>query len=341
MKSEIIYIQYLRGIAALLVVYVHAVEQFPEIKELFNRSLGFAGVDLFFVISGFIMVYSTHQRNISPAKFILRRIERVVPLYWFFTAALISIAFILPSVLESVKLVPIHVFSSFFFIPMSSPVFPDQFWPVLIPGWTLNYEMFFYAIFALSLFYSEKNRIALLSTILFVLVLFGQVFELKGLAEFYTDPILLEFLLGAFIGYLFVHKIIKYNKLIGLALLTLSTLLFIFLHYHTELHRLIHSGIPATILILSVLYLHNDKKVLLSYWLNEIGNASYSIYLSHVFSLGLFRFIRNSLGYGHITDFWIATFAISLAIILSTIIGLLVYKLIEMPINLKLRQRRH
>jgi exopolysaccharide production protein ExoZ len=343
MNSELIYIQYLRGIAALLVVYTHSIETFESIRDFFPHAIGNYGVDLFFVISGFIMVYSTHGKRISPAIFMLRRFERIAPLYWFFTTVLIFIALIKPDMFSTVDLNLSHTISSYLFFPQysTSEAFRGMFYPVLYPGWTLNYEMAFYVVFAFSLLFAEKYRLALMALILCTLTIVGTLVEFEGIWKFYTNQTLLEFLLGVILGYLFVNNLIKPNRNLGLVALLTGLVLYLYLHNNFELHRFYSSGLSAALVILAALLLSSKDRVQKSNWLSLMGDASYSIYLSHFFSIGLFSFVRQKLGLADITDMSLIVFFIIVAMIFSTLVGIVVYKLIEQPINLKLRNKRH
>ena len=86
-NNLILPIQYLRGIAAILVVWFHATIQVDGVSTYFSSSFGASGVDLFFVISGFIMVVTTAGKDVTPQRFFVLRIIRVVPLYWLATLA--------------------------------------------------------------------------------------------------------------------------------------------------------------------------------------------------------------------------------------------------------------
>ena len=90
MKFTIISIQILRAFAALLVVFHHARYQIQDFEVFFHGGIwpfGQAGVDIFFVISGFIMWVTTHDRRTTPLRFMTNRIVRIVPLYWLLTLA--------------------------------------------------------------------------------------------------------------------------------------------------------------------------------------------------------------------------------------------------------------
>jgi len=341
MKNEINSIQYLRAVAVIMVVFVHATDQVDWLKEMFTSKIGYGGVDLFFVISGFIMVYSTHGRTITPGKFIWLRILRIVPLYWLLTIALVVIAFLAPSVVRSITLDGWHFATSLFFIPQLSPAFPNQFWPVLIPGWTLNYEMAFYSLFAIALFFSSNVRLVFLTVVMVGLVLLGLDSEKGTLFSFYSDLIILEFLLGAVLGYLFVHGYLKKNNVLGYFILLSAVFSWWYLQSFDLGHRFFSAGLPAFFVVLAALII--DLSSVREFKLMHlIGNASYSIYLSHVFALGFLRAVWNKVSYGSGQgDIYLGFTLIVVAIAFSVIVGIIVYEMFEKRINLKLRRKTH
>lgn len=341
MKKEINSIQYLRAIAVIMVVFVHATDQVDWLKDIFTSKVGYGGVDLFFVISGFIMVYSTHGRIITPRKFIWLRILRVVPLYWLLTIALVVIAFLAPSLVRSISLDGWHLASSLFFIPQLSPAFPNSFWPVLIPGWTLNYEMAFYSLFAVALFFSDNLRLVFLTVVMVGLVLLGLDSEKGTLFSFYSDLIILEFLLGAILGYLCVHGYLKKNNTLGCFILLAAIFMWWYLQDFDLGHRFFYAGLPAFFVVLAALMI-DLSSVREFKLLHLIGNASYSIYLSHVFALGFLRAVWNKMSYSSYQgDVYLGLMLILIAIIFSVLVGVVVYELLEKKINLKLRRKVH
>ena len=98
----LVHIQIIRFVAAFAVVAFHALGappagfEVPESAISFVLSYGGRGVDLFFVISGFIIFYATHGANLAPAGFLRRRVERIVPLYFFAIFAVTVLEAILP-----------------------------------------------------------------------------------------------------------------------------------------------------------------------------------------------------------------------------------------------------
>jgi exopolysaccharide production protein ExoZ len=295
-------IQYLRGIAALLVVWFHAVGTFGHLYEGFGN----VGVDIFFVISGFIMIVTTWQKDISPRRFLALRIVRVVPLYWIATLcmALLSSA----SAIDTLRSVA--------FIPYSIN-------PVLYPGWTLNFEMFFYLIFALSLF--SRHRLLLLAGIMLLIVGVGYAHHWQGLvAKTYTNSMLLEFLGGAALGYLWVSR----RLAVGLPLsigAVMTGVVFVVMRGHNG--PIVIRLIGVALLIVGCL--HPRICAYKGDVLTKMGDASYSTYLSHPFIL-----IAMAAMYHPVTWTWESSMTFVLVgCVLCQITGWLCYRLIEQPMT--------
>ena len=118
--------QYLRGLAALMVVWHHARDQLVGLMQLFPNGIGAKGVDLFFVISGFIMYVTTANTQQSTLQFWWRRIKRVVPLYWFFTLLMVLLWIGRPTLFKTLSVSWETLIQSLFFIPHFSASFPDK-----------------------------------------------------------------------------------------------------------------------------------------------------------------------------------------------------------------------
>ncbi|MCR5875270.1 acyltransferase [Phenylobacterium sp. J426] len=138
-------IQYLRGIAAFAVLVFHAAERAGG-----HFGVGAAGVDVFFVISGFIMWVVTCRKTPSPGDFLMRRVQRIVPLYWAATLLVVGVALAIPGSFPNLQVSFEALLKSLFFVPYHDA--GGLIAPLIVPGWTLNYEMFFYLLFAGGLF---------------------------------------------------------------------------------------------------------------------------------------------------------------------------------------------
>jgi exopolysaccharide production protein ExoZ len=195
-KQPLLSIQYLRGIAAVAVVTFH---------QLQGWSAGFRGgrygVDLFFIISGFIMIALTDGRSIGPKRFLIDRVARIVPPYWVATiSAFVLTVAIAP--LNNSSGDPALLLRSLFFIPDLND--QGHIWPTLYLGWTLNYEVFFYFIFSLCLLVGERSRLAVLGLALAALTAAGALLHPRAVPlQVYTSPLLLEFFIGAVLGRLY------------------------------------------------------------------------------------------------------------------------------------------
>ena len=273
-------IQYLRAIAALGVVGFHAAS-----RAGLNFRSGEAGVDLFFVLSGFLMVAIT-KADTRPADFLADRARRIVPLYWIATTVLLTAAAV--GLFPNLQLQLWHVATSYLFIPSLSPS-NGHFWPVLVPGWTLNDEVMFYVVFAATMVLrSQLRQIAAMTALFAGLVLTGLTLHPAGaLGTVYTDPIMLEFALGGWIGLLWKSNW-TWPRLIGWPSMAAAVLLFVAAGWdQDDRWRLLLFGLPAALLLLSVLGL--ERRQTTATWRLPLllGDASYSIYLWHTLAISV------------------------------------------------------
>lgn len=335
MKKMVVSIQYLRGLAAMMVVFHHSINKIHDINpEFFMPYSGFgaAGVEIFFVISGFIMWVTTADKTESPTYFWYRRIIRIVPLYWFFILVIVVPKLIDPAIFKSTQLVLEHILKSLFFIPHYHPVVRDQIWPILIPGWTLNYEMFFYFIFGISLFFSRSARLPVLVVTFLILVALGQwISSANPLFIIYTDSLLLEFLAGIILGVLYTRGYFLSSKM-AYAMLIASIMLFV--SFETlALHMVVRTiawGLPAILLVFATLSLDKWGKFDRFRSLQLIGDASYSIYLSHILTIEVVELLWTMLSWQTETITAQLTFVVC-CIAASALVGIFAYILIERP----------
>ena len=116
---------------------------------------GMFGVDLFFVISGFVMVTVTRRKFQQPRQavtFLYHRISRIYPLYWFYSLLVLAVFLLHPSFVNSSQFGQVNILASFLLLP-------QKHLPLLMVGWTLVHEMYFYLVFFLLLFLPEKHLV--------------------------------------------------------------------------------------------------------------------------------------------------------------------------------------
>jgi len=330
-------IQQLRGIAALLVVafHLHMLSGIINLKSSFLEMagrFGEIGVDIFFVLSGFLMIYTTRKKPpgfATAIEFMRARITRIAPLYWVLTIAFAIALFAMPTHFDAHPFDPQHLWKSLLFIPaynhLGQPV------PVIYTGWTLNYEMFFYVIFAMAICFTRKHAFTIIITTFASLSLFSLTDPSSLLLQTYTSPILLEFAAGCAIALVYDRKAVHWK----LALLCLlAGLCLIPVLATPALHRSVHYGIPATLIVFGALMLEKDGKWFQLRTLHLIGNSSYSLYLTHIFTLPIVLRIIRKLGIVAVLHPTIATLII---IAICVLVGHLTYIIVEKRFEVRVK----
>ena len=335
-------IQALRGLAALAVVLIHVQPQLshnggPVLPWL---NLGAGGVDLFFVISGFIIWSTSRSADLGPGAFLRRRAIRLVPLYWLLTAFVSFVAVMAPALLASTTFDLRHVVASFLFVPYTHPVLHYTS-PILVPGWSLNYEMFFYLLFAAGL--SLRNRMVTFCVVigtLLTLVAGGLLLHPSGAqTRAYSDPMMLEFGLGLAIGLVYTDR---RPARLGLALvaIALGTALLFGLGaagVSDNANRLLVSGLPSALIVWGAVTAKRHGRDLASMPLVAIGDASYSIYLSQVIALPLGGRLWHLAGLSF--DGWRLPVFMTYEVSMAIGVGFAVFRALERPMLSRLRER--
>jgi peptidoglycan/LPS O-acetylase OafA/YrhL len=329
--KELVGIQYLRGGVAMLVVLHHLYFN--------NTELGPFGVKIFFVISGFVMWFTTAAVDFSPMLFWRRRLVRIVPLYWFFLSILVAVGLSASQYLKTTDITLETVVKSFLFIPHFHAV-QKFIAPILIPGWSLNYEMFFYFIFGIALFIkSDARRFVIIGILLWSLVLCGLSVQPEGaVAATYTNPDLLLFFDGIVLAVIYrAHNID--GAMLGLALICIGILsqLFGVRGYFGLFENFV--GLSPALIVAGTLALEPAIRRKPSVALYTIGNASYSIYLSHLFFLRL-----SELGWKNLAAFGSGEVSevayVVVAFIFAIAGGVAVHYFIERPMLLLFHQSK-
>lgn len=328
-------VQALRGLAAFLVVFVHlervaTLAGLPAGVTIFGNS----GVDVFFVISGLIMVVTTSgPRHQTPQGFLRNRLTRIAPLYWAITLAVFALALLTPRLLQSTTADPVQLLESLAFIPYARP--DGQMHPVVFVGWTLNYEMAFYVIFAIGLMLPGRLAGLVLSiAVLVAVAAFGQIAHPRGVLGFYSAPMILEFGAGMALGALFVRDLLPRTRAwgwsaAGLGFVALAVMLagpWLW----PQFDRAVMFGAPAVLLVTGGLIAERAGLVLGQGWIQSLGAASYSVYLTHFFCTQVVTKAAEQLvAFGPLL-MWAL---VPVAFVLVAIVGVFVHRRVELPLT--------
>ncbi len=338
----------MRAVAALSVLIYHFSIQFNAaggsnnhwFYYLFNQ-IGYAGVDFFFVISGYIMWVTTQEKqNKLPAlNFAYKRATRIFFGYWpYFLLAVIIITFF-PSLISSNT----NLTGSFFLTELETSKLLIQ------VAWTLQYELYFYGLFTMLLFIDKKHVLKAIGSLVFLILVYQFYIQLQpnenllkpnsDLFNFMFSPFCLQFFTGCLLGHYFQTKRLNHLPLIlltGLAILISAIYLQESVLYtslisinHLNL-RVVIFGSSAVLLLAVIIECEMRGRILLKKISTVLGGASYSIYLSHtlvislVFVLGWQNWmLLNSESPG----LWIF-----LLMILTVFYSIMHYKWIEQPL---------
>ena len=279
-------LQILRGLAALGVVGLHCAGEINTVIPSMPYSWtlnGAAGVDTFFILSGFVIELTIRQFRANAdgwRRFAWHRFARIAPLYWALTGIKVLVAAVIPSAMRAYSIVWPNVLASFFLIPFAAGNDKTAF-PVLVVGWTLMFEMLFYIVATISLAF----RTPLLRTSAAVLIplAFISLFQPEWpiWLNFYAHPFVLEFLVGIVIARLTLKGWVLPPLVAGASIV--AGLLFIGLVPGTadQTTRLILFGIPGTLFVAGFVGLERFARIQQFKPLAILGNASYAIYLIH------------------------------------------------------------
>lgn len=315
-------IQALRAFAAISVVVVHSLLGIHGYGlQSFTRflDLGDFGVDIFFIISGFIMVFIQNNFKRTSADFFIQRLKRIVPTYWFYNFLILLLFFLFPSIFNTIHLNFYHFFLSLFFLSQHIFLHP----PIIRAGWTLEYEMVFYILFAICI--NIKN---IRFSYFFIFIIVTYLSFIKKI-----DFIFIEFLFGMLVGIIYINtsklqkkKLQNYSYLfLVFGLLILFILIFISL----DSHRVIKYGIPSAFIVFGSVF----AKQILNKYIVFIGSASYSIYLAQAFFIPaiLKSFKIFALDFNIIVIFMIL-------LIGSVLFGLFMYHFVERYFNIFIKK---
>jgi exopolysaccharide production protein ExoZ len=335
LPTDIASIQYLRGFAAIMVVFGHANGQFRTGVHPALEILGGSGVDLFFVISGFIMTYTVTLHHYSRKEFMLRRVARIAPMYWATSVLTALLVVFLPALFQTTHFGWSNFLQSLAFIWSRDPVTGDVA-PTLHLGWTLNYEMFFYLCFAACLFLRPLQRLGALASIFVALVLLaGWTNSDSPSLMKYGSPITFEFLFGSAVAAAFLGRRLANPPVAALAaILAIGVVGLIaggiFADADVTHDRWLLRGIPAAVILWALVAIelrHPWKNPVL----HRIGDATYSIYLTHIFVVESIKFVWR---HAHLPDGEAAIYVfVLICVVAAIVVGVIVYELAEKRMN--------
>ena len=326
-----------RGIAAFLVVLHHCAGTLALAKYAgaiilggFFIPFGRAGVDFFFVLSGFIMLW-IHEKDIGRpdrlTNYAWKRVTRIYPLYLVVLAGLVTIYFARPALGQGYEREISAIVTGIFLLPAAHP-------PIVGVAWTLSHELLFYAVFS-TLLVSRKVGILVLSAWLVGLVL-ARFFDPSPYPmSFLLDVKNIEFFFGMAVAALALRRrpdgrlwgtlFAGVTIFIVTAVLELNT--FEFRH---SVFTLLY-GAGAALVLYTLVTLERAKKLSApNGLLVMLGDASYSIYLVHFTILVFIVKILSASGILADLPGWILMLIISAA---ATLFGYAVHRCIEIPLN--------
>lgn len=340
MSSKIIAIQSLRACAAILVLASHALLYPVAEQSLAYGRLGWLGVILFFVVSGFIMVAVTGQGRFEPGSFLKRRVLRVVPLYWGFTLVAAVLAFLLPEIFKTTVFDGEQLLLSLAFIPFYNPA-SHGLHPLYKLGWTLNYEMFFYVSFALLGVLRARHRVVILTLAYLALSLTGLLLHPQSaIPAFYTSYMPLAFVAGAWLGLAHIEgRLQRLSKglvapLIAIGLAGLAEGFWLDRGIVEDESAFLGLLIFACVVV--ALFVGFEERLPRLKLLEQLGDASYSIYLAHIFAVAAVAgLLLKVLEPGNMA---VVAMAIVLAIVAGLGLGWMLYTLVEKPLMSRLKR---
>jgi exopolysaccharide production protein ExoZ len=332
-RTQLLSIQYLRGLAALSVLVTHALQWPLADMNMVLLKTGRLGVEVFFVISGFIITTIAGDGRINPKQFLVRRAFRIVPAYWAATFLITILAVVIPTQFRTTIPTIEGLIKSLLFIPSLEPKAP-----LLLLGWSLNFEVFFYVLFASLFFLRSEARTLVLLGIFTLLVGIGQLVPgLSHVEAVYTSPSLIGFSLGTILAQAYRHGLftrfcarLRWATIVAPGVLLIA---FYAVDWNgaEEIALWKHVLMSSTALSIVLFGLNHEATGEMTHVkaLKYIGDISYSVYLFHLFSVGAIWAISKRLFDVHQPLVYLS--CATLAILAGLATGLVCYQFIEKP----------
>ncbi|MCO4877034.1 acyltransferase [Paraburkholderia caribensis] len=319
-------IRILRAVTATTVVVHHVLIQD-------GRMFGEFRVDVFFVLSGFVIALALEAGTHSVRDFVTSRMVRIVPLYWLATLLVFFGALLRPDLFNSTTANIPGLLKSLFFIPYRKE--SGHMFPMLFVGWTLNYEMLFYATSALALWRFRRHVPLIFAAITLMLATLFLIASLahssRPIVEFLAYDRLLEFPLGIAVWFVWRKGVRIPVALAATGAVAMYALMTCIERVWPDISPLLGNGVPTCLLLLSTLSL--EGRVVDSAFtrgLLYLGDASYATYLSHPFVIEAMRKLVPKVVHGF--DVRSPT-GVILAIVVASAVGCVVYRYIDKPLH--------
>ncbi len=339
-------VQALRAVAAVAVVLAHlggttGIEDTWLAGDYgWLRPLHFpgnAGVDLFFVISGLIMVVTASRMTAGTASagtFLYRRATRIYPVYWVATLPVLALFLLAPQMVNSSASAPPRILESLLLLPQPGA-------PLLLVGWTLTFELYFYLVFALALLLPPRRRPFVLGAWGAVIVALAFAFPTttQPWLALVSSPLSLEFLFGAVVGWLILQR--RFVSPVAVTVVGgIAATAAIWLGGEAVTggwYRAVVVGGLLAVFVYGVVGLEATDRLVAPRWLQTLGDASYSLYLWHVLILAAMgRFLLARLPDNAVVHGLALVFTFAVVIVGS----LIAYRLIERPLLRLFRGRQ-
>ena len=332
-------LQLLRAVAAIAVIIFHAqalchrYASHSSHAEALLGNTGAYGVDLFFVLSGYVILHTIHATRTTAQAFLLRRVIRIVPIYWILTLTAVSLPYLVPFAFAQAPIQHTAIQPGPSLPPLQSLaeslLFISYSWhtrgPILYVGWSIEYEMFFYILTSLALLGSLPvyRTLGLLFIGLYALVhcLVPPATASGTVLFFLGDQQIFEFVLGLLVAQIVLReKLTALDVAIPVTALTLTVLL-------EGAGRFLIAGLPSAVVVWLALRVESRARGYPAVrYLAKVGDASYSIYLLQNLALP---------GIGKLWAHFVPQLPPDLLVLVATVLvvagGILVYHWIERP----------
>ena len=335
---KILNIQALRAFAVLLVVFSHLVHiegKYGHNEHFLSEYFlyGVSGVDLFFIISGFVMVTVSRKRQghapLYPLQFLYNRITRIYPVYWFYCTIVLVVYFCRPDMVNSSQGNQVLIFESFL-------LWPQKLVPLLAVAWTLTHEMYFYLVFTIMLWGARSHIQRYLFFWLIAVTVGNVVLDNRSipLLKIIFHPLTIEFIAGCIIAHVVFRGHTGYGRsyFYGGGVLLLFSTAACYAYSGSSLpdgwYRVLFFGVPCSLMVYGAVASELQSTLRFPPWFNLIGDASYSIYLSHVLVLSFLGRVWYQFGQEGLYDNFLV---IILMIFLVVVYGYLSFRYIEKP----------